>query len=251
MDKELFELAIAAAERIIEKNSSIGTKSELHVHSALKYYFQPDMTMHEIKREGFICDAVTDDGVIEIQTASFKSLRAKLEKLLPLGRFTVVYPIINSKIIVTADSETGEVTERKSPKKAGIYSVFRELCSIPDLVSHPNFRLCIVILSAREFRVKYPEKIRVNKRSYPKNYVKTGRVPTELVGETEISSLDGFRRFIPDGLGEGFFSSDFARCAKIKQNEASATLRFMFETGLVDRIGRTKNGYIYKVIKNS
>ncbi len=220
MDKELFELAKLAADRIIEKNTSIGTESELGVHLTLKYYLQPDLTMHEQKRSGFICDAVTEDGVIEIQTAAFSRLKPKLKALLSEGIFTVVYPMIISKTIVITNVGTGEMTERKSPKKSGSYSVFRELCSITEFISHPNFRLKLMVMKAREFRSKLPEKVRINGRR-PRNYIKTGNAPTELVDEIDITSADGYRAFIPDGLCEGFFSSDFARCAKIKQGEAS------------------------------
>ncbi len=247
MDKELFELAVLASENIIEKNSSIGTKSELHVHAALKYYLQPDLSMHEIKRSGFICDAVTEDGVIEIQTASFGSLTRKLEKLLPENLFTVVYPVIKSKLIITADSESGEITERKSPKKAGIYSVFRELCKISEYVKHPNFRLKLAVLSVKEKRIKFPEKISSkNRRSRSKNYVKIARIPTELVEEIDLSSLDDYKKFIPNGLAESFFSADVAACAGIKRSEACALLKFLNDVGLVVRLERSRNGYLYR-----
>ncbi len=250
MDKELFELALAAAERITEKNRSIGTETELGVHLTLKYYLQPDLSMHEIRREGAICDAVIEGGVIEIQTAAFKNLKPKLDKLLPLGTFTVVYPIINSKLIAWTDSETGEITERRSPKKAGMYSVFRELCAISGHVKHPNFRLKLIMMNVRELRIRFPERIISRGRhSRPKDHIKVGRTPTELIDERDISSIEEYRSFIPDGLPEGFFTSDFAKCAKIKRSEASAALRFMFDVGLVERVGRNKNGYIYTLKK--
>ncbi len=247
MDKELFELAIAASENIVEKNSSIGTKSELHVHSALKYYLQPDLAMHEIKRLGFICDAVTEDGVIEIQTASFGNLKRKLEKLLPENIFTVVYPVVKTKVIITTNSETGEMTERKSPKKAGIYSVFGELCKISEYVAHPNFRLKIITLGVKEYRIRFPEKIRSkNRRSRSKNYVKTARIPTELVEETDINSREEYKRFIPECLDETFYSSNVAEIAKIKRSEACALLKFLNDIGLVSRIDRSRAGYLYR-----
>ncbi len=247
MDKELFELAVLASENIVEKNSSIGTKSELHVHAALKYYLQPDLSMHEIKRLGFVCDAVTDEGVVEIQTASFGNLRRKLEKLLPEYIFTVVYPVIKTKIIVTTDSESGEITERKSPKKAGIYSVFRELCKISEYVGNRNFRLKIITLGVKEYRIKFSEKIpSQNRRKRSKNYVKTARIPTELIDETDINSLDEYKRFIPKGLKENFFSSELAEIAKIKRSEACSLLKFLNDVGLVERIDRSRAGYLYR-----
>ncbi len=247
MDKELFELAVLASENIIEKNSSIGTESELHVHATLKYYLQPDLLMHEVKRCGFICDAVTDCGVIEIQTASFGSLKRKLEKLLDENIFTVVYPVVKSKIIVTADSETGEVTERKSPKKSDFYSVFRELCKISEYVKHKNFRLKVITLGVKEYRVRFPEKIpSKNRRTWAKNYIKTARIPTELFEETDINSLEEYKSFIPEGVGETFFSSDVAKCAKIKRSEACALLKFLNDVGLVERTERSRAGYLYR-----
>ncbi|MBR2460521.1 MAG: hypothetical protein IKB34_04770 [Clostridia bacterium] len=85
MDKELFKLATEAA-LVVEREKGIGTLSEGLLHSAIKYYYQPDSMLHEMKVAGFVCDAVTDDrrfgySVLEVQTSSFGYLKRKLERL--------------------------------------------------------------------------------------------------------------------------------------------------------------------------
>ncbi len=247
MDKELFELAVQAAERIEIPDSGIGTKAEFKIHASLKYYLQPDMELHEQKRDGYICDAVNDDGIIEIQTAGFKNLRPKLENFLPKGIVTVVYPIVESIMIITKNSESGAVTRRRSPKKMGAYNVFRELCSISDYVSHPNFRLRMITLSAEEYRIKYPEKRIIRRGKRPRNYEKLQKIPTGISGDVVIASPDEYRMFLPDGLPMQFFSSDVARHGHISPREATALLKFLTDIGIVERIARSKAGYLYEI----
>ena len=87
MDTELFALAIDAAVTL-EREKGIGTLSEGVLHSAVKYYYQPDTGLQEVNIDGFVCDAITETHafgrtVIEVQTASFRNLKKKLAKFLP------------------------------------------------------------------------------------------------------------------------------------------------------------------------
>lgn len=86
MDSELFRLAIEAAVTV-ERERGIGTLSEGVLHSAIKYYYQPDPGLHEVKIEGFVCDAIAENHslgrtIIEVQTANFRNLRKKLSAFL-------------------------------------------------------------------------------------------------------------------------------------------------------------------------
>lgn len=86
MDAELFKLAIEAAVTV-ERERGIGTLSEGVLHSAIKYYYQPDPGLHEVKIGGFICDAIAENHrlgrtVIEVQTSSFRNLKKKLTAFL-------------------------------------------------------------------------------------------------------------------------------------------------------------------------
>lgn len=244
MDKELFELAIRAS-LDIEINTGIGTMSEKRVHSTLKYYVSPDMDFHEKKYCGFVCDAVTEQSVFEIQSRAFDRLRRKLDKILPDFPLTVVYPVIRERMIILTDESTGETVKRKSPKKGSIYSVIPELYKVRSYLHHPNFYLRLITISAIDHRVKTLCKKNTYKRYKPKNYTKHELIPSEIHSDITLSRPDDYTIFIPKGLPEEFLSSDFAIAAHIPRTVASTTLLILSDIGLVKRIARKKEGYLY------
>ena len=73
-----FDAALKAAERDMG-GKGIGTIGEKTLHLALKYYFAPDPETHERPVGGFIADAVTEEGVFEIQTRGLSRLKPKLD----------------------------------------------------------------------------------------------------------------------------------------------------------------------------
>ena len=50
----------------------IGLLNESSLHASLKAYIEPDETKYEIQYNGYIVDILRDDGVVEIQTASYQ-----------------------------------------------------------------------------------------------------------------------------------------------------------------------------------
>lgn len=254
MDTELFTLAVRAASELASPGG-IGTLAEYRLHAALKYYVQPDPELHEIKRGGFFCDAVSGNandasgGVFEIQTRSFERLRRKLEKLLSLGTVTVIYPIVKEKMIINTDPETGELNERKSPKKKNIYSVFDELYKIRDFIPDSNFRLRLISVGASEVRIPNTEPPEKRYRRRPKTYQKAELIPTELFDDVTLSSVSDYKMFIPDTLPEVFFSSDLADAAKLAPSLANKVLYTLTNLSVTERIGRSKSGYLYTLKK--
>ena len=69
MNKERFAEACAVA--AAREREGIGMMGETGVHNALKYYFVPYTDSHEVRIGGYIADAVGEDGIFEIQSASF------------------------------------------------------------------------------------------------------------------------------------------------------------------------------------
>lgn len=242
-DDELFELSVQAALRIPPKNS-IGTKSEHRLHGALKYYFQPDDTFHEIRTDGYICDALDGDTVIEIQTSAFERLRKKLGVLLKTHPVTVIYPIIREKRIQTVYSGSGEHSERKSPQKGSITDIFSELYKIREYITHPGFCLKIAIVDAEEKRI-YP-KARKDRKPFQKP-IKTERIPTGLVQIISFGTKDDYRYFLPENLPETFGSKEFAKTASVPRTLACSILLILTITGVVERIGMRGKAYIYRI----
>lgn len=241
MDAELFELAVEAALRI-ESEGGIGTLSEHKLHHALKYYVQPDNALHEVKREGFVCDVVTEDGVAEIQTRAFDRLRKKLDGLLRYGTVTVVYPLIREKRLITTDVTTGETKIRKSPAKGSSYDLFRELFKISGYVSDPNFRLRVITLKADEHRLRDGS---AKRRRREKRYLSTERIPTALLDDKTYARVSDYAEFLPEALPEVFGTKEFSVTSGISRKESSLILRTLTEIGVLKRIGKRGNAYLY------
>ena len=131
----------------------IGTLGEKTLHSAVKYYFQPDPSQREVRLGRYVADALTSQGVIEVQTRAFDRLRPKLCAFLGQGPVTLVYPVPAKKTVAWI-SETGEITPpRKSPLKPGAGYVLPELYKLGELLSHPSLRLCVLLLEVEEYRL--------------------------------------------------------------------------------------------------
>jgi hypothetical protein len=243
MDNELFALAVEAAMKIPSKNV-IGTKSEHRVHGALKYLFQPCDDFHEIKLEGFICDATDRDynEVFEVQTRAFDRLRDKLSKLLLSHPVTVIYPVIAEKRLIVLYEESGETSIRKSTKKGKLTDIFEELYKIREFLSFPMLKIKIVVMHADETRLYAGTKESRKSRQKPKNVT---RVPTKLIEVMDVAYPKSYLELLPKSLPDSFNSSDLAKAIASSRQRAGSILHLLNELGFVTRTGRNKKGYIY------
>ena len=103
MDKKRFEEIRDAAVSSGREGRSIGTYKEKTLHAILKDYYAPDKSMQEISVDGYVADIYTGQEIIEIQTANFNKMRAKLNCFLPNYPVTVVYPIARIKYLSWID----------------------------------------------------------------------------------------------------------------------------------------------------
>ena len=243
MENELFDLAVQAALRVPPKNV-IGTKTEHCIHAALKYYFQPCDTFHEIKLDGFICDAtdVNQNEVFEIQTKAFDKLRKKLEILLASHPVTVIHPIITEKRLITIYDADGQTTVRKSPKKHSLAETAEQLNKIKSYLSNPNLHIVFAFLKVDETRIFSGSK---DARKPFQKPVSVQKVPTELLKTENVVYPDFYISLLPDSLQESFTSSDLATQSGISRSDAQYLLYLLNELGFVKRTDRDKRGYIY------
>lgn len=249
MDKVRFFEACQKVSREHIRNG-IGTLSEKTTHAVLKNYFEPYEDGHEQKIGSFVADIVGENGIIEIQTGAFSKLRPKLAEYLKYCPVTVVYPCSAVKNIICFDPDTGEVSsKRKSPLKGDVYTVFRELEGITDYLLHPDFTLCIVLMETDEYRCP-PEKAPPHqKKKRRKNAFSTyDRIPAALLDEIYINGLYDWLELLPEGLPEIFTTSDMAERG-MKINTAQLVMNVYFKAGIVQRVGKTGNKYLYSVSK--
>jgi ribosomal protein S25 len=232
-------------ERIIRterQQNGIGTLGEKTLHAVLKHCYEPDSANHEQKIGSFVADIVTEDGIIEIQTRAFDRLRKKLSEFLEIAPVTVVYPIPSTKWLLWIDEKTGETTKkRKSPKRGSIYDSINELYKIKPMLSHPNFRLCMVFIAMEEYRC-----LNGWSRDKKKGSTRFDRIPIEIIDEVRVDSPVDFLKFVPDELKKQFTSKDFAKTAKIRLDIAQTALNILHHTEVVQRVGKQGNMYVYE-----
>ena len=243
IDQVRFE---AARDKIIGKSRArqgIGTLAEKTMHAVLKNYYAPDEDMHEIPIENYVADIYTGAEIIEIQTRSMDRMRKKLEAFQPLYPVTIVYPIPREKWLYWIDEKTGEVSQkRKSPKKGNPYLAFIELYKIRPFLPNPNLRLRLDLIDMEEYRL-----LNGWSRDKKKGSERYDRIPTQFFEEVCIDCIRDYMQLIPYELPEQFTVKDFAKYAKIPVRLAGTVLLIFYDLGLVSRIGKNGNSYIYEV----
>lgn len=241
-DEILFEKACKEILRDARERNGIGTLGEKTLHAVLKKFYEPDISHQEIRIERFVADIFRDEEIIEIQTRSFQTMRKKLHVFLEKYPVTIVYPIVHKKWLYWIDEETGEVSKkRKSPKTGTTYDASYELYKIKSFLTHPNLKLCLILIDAEEYRL-------LNGWSHDKKRGSTryDRIPTKIIDEFFIQGREDFRCMIPEDLPEIFTSKDFQEAGKIRIETARIALNILTYIGAVKRVGKKGNSILYK-----
>ena len=243
-DPERFRQACVSARNSAHNEvlpNEIGTLSERRLHSVLKFYYESDQNLHEIKIGRFFADILTGNQIIEIQTGDLGRLCKKLDVFLREHNVTVVHPIAKNCVISRIDPKTGEaISRRKSPFHADIYSAVPQLYRIRPYLSNPSLAIRLVFLSVEEYRTP-----NCSKRGSRKGSVRLERFPEELHYEIDLSVPEDYRIFLPKELPEVFTSGDIKRLTHCR--DASTLLLILTTVGTVERIGKRGNSYLYKV----
>lgn len=244
MDRIIFNQAVAKILSREHENHGIGTLGEKTLHAVVKNYVEPDEDYHEVPLEGYVADVYRDGHVFEVQTANFNTMRGKLAAFLPLYQVTIVYPVPATKWLRWIDEETGEITERrKSPKKGTPQAVFRELYRIKPFLKDPNLSICILLIDMEESRL-----LNGWSRDRKKGSCRHDRVPVDLVEELHLTCAEDYRMLVPPEL-EAFDSKEYAKASKLTVSRAQTALNVLYDLGVVERVGKKGNSYIYEVVE--
>ena len=128
------------------KTRNIGVLNEGALHAALKAQYVGADGQVEVSFGDFVADVLCDGVIYEIQTSSFTGLARKMHALAELSPIVLVHPIPQAKYLLRLrDTETGEFTRRRSPKRGTIVHILRELVYLPELLNHPNFSVEVVL----------------------------------------------------------------------------------------------------------
>lgn len=220
----------------------IGTLGEKTLHSAVKYYFQPDPAKREVKLGPYWADAVGEEGIIEIQTRSLGRLRPKLEYFLPQQPVTVVHPVAAKKTVVWITEEGETTPPRKSPLKPTAGQVLWELYPLRDLLSHPNLRLCVLLLEVEEYRL-----LNGWSRDKKRGATRFDRMPVSLLGEVWVREPKEYSHLLPEGLPGLFTSRELGKAVGLSPKKATVAANVLRKLGAIRQEGKKGNAYLYTV----
>ena len=237
-----FQAATELALSEVRDTHNVGSLGEKPIHRTLKYFVDTDVSHHEVKMLGSVCDVANNDGIFEIQTRAFDRLVPKLEKFLPSSRVTLIYPIIKEKQLTWLDPETGEVVSaRKVSKKGKVSDALPELSKIKGFIGNENLTFRIYLLAADEYR--YLDGRGADKKHRATKYTV---IPTKLFEELEFNSADDLKKLIPDKLPKQFTAKDFYSSIGMKGRRAYFSLSLCIAMGFVKKIGMSGRAYLYE-----
>lgn len=224
--------------------NQIGTLSEKSIHSELKRYLESNEEFHEVKVGNYIADIKRDNEIFEVQTQQFKNLISKLNYYIKNNyNVTVVYPLVKEKCINWIDPISNEIVERrKSSYKRYIQDIFKELYWIKEYIVKEQIKLKIVTLIAEEY--KYLDGYG---QSSKYKATKIDKVPSKIINEVNIQSVNDFKIFLPDTLPKEFTSKDFQKYTKSRSKYLGSGLKMLREIGVIKVIGKQGNSYVYEV----
>lgn len=224
--------------------NQIGTLSEKSIHSELKRYLESNEEFHEVKVGNYIADIKRDNEIFEVQTQQFKNLISKLNYYIKNNyNVTVVYPLVKEKYINWIDPISNEVVERrKSSYKRYIQDIFKELYWIKEYIVKEQIKLKIVTLTAEEY--KYLDGYG---QSSKYKATKIDKIPSKIINEVNIQSVNDFKIFLPDTLPKEFTSKDFQKYTKSRSKYLGSGLKMLREIGVIKVIRKQGNSYVYEV----
>lgn len=244
-DKKAFEEAKKKIIGVDRQRIGIGTLSEKTVHAILKNYYEPDEDHQEIPIENYVADIYRNGEIIEIQTRQFNRMRDKLNTFLSLYPVTIIYPIPRQKWLIWIDEESGELSQkRKSPSRGTPYIAFEELYKIKIYLKDPNLRIKLVMMDIEEYKM-----LNGWSKDKKKGSTRYDRIPLEIVEEIDIKCREDYMQLVPYELPAEFTSKEFASSAHINISLAQTALNILYHVGILTRIGKRGNQYLYTVLE--
>ena len=187
-------------------------------------------------------DIVRDDLLIEIQTRNFSSIKSKLTTLVQSHCVRLIYPIVQEKwIIRPATDDHDRVIRRKSSWRGRWEDLFREMVSIPELLSNRNFSLEVLLIKQEERR-RYEGKRQWRRGGWA---IEERRL-LEVSAQRVFSEPADWRGCVPAGLAS-FTASDLATAMKIRSDLAQKMAYCLRNGGVIELAGKQGRANLYRV----
>lgn len=220
---------------------TISTFNEKSLHAALKEWYAQPGDRIEVPVGGFIADIVRGDLLIEIQTASFSSMKRKLLELTAHHPVRLVYPVARQKWIVkVAEDHHTQVSRRKSPKRGMVVDIFAELVSFPTLLANPNFSLEVLLIQEEEVRHHNP-----NRGWRRRGWLTHERRLLKVLNRQRFETPADMANLLPPSLPEPFTTSDLAASLPRPRRLAQRMAYCLREMQVIDPVGKQGNAILY------
>lgn len=224
--------------------NGIGLLNEKPLHAALKAWYARPQDALEVDVDGYVIDLVRGDLLVEIQTGNFSALKSKLQALTAAHPVRLVYPIAREKwLLKLPRSGRGQPSRRKSPKRGVVEDVFWELVSFPQLLSHPNFSLEVLLIQEEEVR-RYRSK---GRRRWRRGWATEERRLLDVVERRLYTCPADMGQLLPPGLPQPFTTADLAAALPRGRKLAQKMAYCMRRMGAIRRVGKRGRAYLYEV----
>jgi hypothetical protein len=197
---------------------------------------------------GFVADGISPKGeYIEVQLGSFGPLRKKVKEFAARGRVRIIHPIAVTKYIEVYEPRKKRGPEkrlyrRKSPRKGSPWDLFDALLYAPELPLISGLRVELVLADITEKRLKD------GKGSWRRKGVSIiDREISAWRGTVPLQKPKDYLRFAPFKKSEEFTTALLAERAGINIYLARKTLYVLTRIGIVRRIGKKGNAWLYKL----
>jgi hypothetical protein len=191
------------------RSTHIGTLTEQSLHAEIKQWLAKPGDLMEQAVDGYQIDILRGDLLIEIQTRNFSALKRKLGKLLETHKVVLVHPIAQTKWIIRKTKRGRVLSKRKSPKTGRLEHLFDELIYMPQLATHPN--LSMLVLLTHEEEIWRDD----GKGSWTrKHWSIFDRRLVDVVGSIQLDNRQDFLDLIPASLPYPFSHKQLAKAIK-------------------------------------
>ena len=222
--------------------AKIGLLNEGALHAALKEDYLGETGLAEVPFGGFVADVVRDGVIYEVQTSSFSGLGRKMSALADLSPVVLVHPIPQAKHLVRVqDTETGEFTRRRSPKRGAIVHILRELVYLPEMLKHPNFAVEVVLTEEEELQTFDPKA-----RRGRGGWRRKGRHLLNVLERYRVQSAEELWAFVGDELPDEFTTVHLAASMRQPKALAQPLAYCLRHLGAVEVCGKTGNALNYR-----
>ncbi|MGH9869499.1 MAG: hypothetical protein ACREAA_15205 [Candidatus Polarisedimenticolia bacterium] len=219
----------------------IGLLNEKPLHAAVKQWYARPGDRLEVPVDGFVVDIVRGDLLIEIQTGGFSGIRSKLAKLVRAHPVRLVYPLVRETWIVRpATGDRARIVRRKSPRQGRLEDLFLEMVHIPQLVSHRNFSLEVLIVSAEEVR-RFEGKRAWRRRGWA---IQERRL-LEVLGQRGFEQSADWRGLLPAGLAS-FTTGELATALNTSRVLAQKMAYCLHKGQVIDLVGKRGRAKLYR-----